>query len=421
MKKKHSIGRFIVIAVLCAVVAVLTIFSFNLPGTWKDSDFVGFARAINYGLEFRSGTVQEYSIQTTNKGNIDAGISANATRIKYLLEGEGYEINTYRNGDNIAIEFFEEYSPVDIQNMINVKPTFKIKTEQSDTAEAVVTVDDIESAYATTSGSTNLFVIVFTQTGATHFQQVIDSGTAYFYFGNSDPMSINVSNANSSSIAISVANADSAKNYASQIMASKYDFSYTLEDEKVFSMEDATRNSITLLVLTLCVFAVCVALLVCMFRKLGLVGSLVLFIGLLLQIVILQAVPEAIFTFTSLSMIGSILCLVLGAASIYLMFSKMHGEFKLGKILPASVKFGYNKIWKTILDIYVVLLVPAVITYFFGSFAVKQFAMSLIVGLAVYGIVTLVLTKFLAKWLTNIAYKKEDFGFKREAHVDELK
>ncbi|MBO7508459.1 MAG: hypothetical protein J6T39_02305 [Clostridia bacterium] len=422
MKKKHSIGKFIVIAVLCAVVAILTIFSFKLPGKSKDSDFVGFARAINYGIEYRGGTTQEYSIQTTSTGKLGAGISASATRIKYLLNNEGYNTNTYQNGDNIVIEFIEDYSPVDIENIINVSPSFSIKTSSEASAEEVVKAKEVDSAYWTTSGSNNLLVINFTEAGAENFATVISSGTAYFYFGDSSqPVSLDVSGASSTGLAITVANADIGKYYASQIEASKYDFSYSLLNTHTISKADATKNVVVLLTLTLCIFALCVALLTVFFKKLGLVGALILFVGLLLQIVLLQAVPETVFTFTSPAMLASLLCLVLGALSIYLIFDKMHKEYKLGKILPASIKFGYNKIWATILDVYVVLLVPAIITYFLGSYGIKQFAMALICGLAVYGVVTLVLTKFLSKWLTYISTKNIDYGFKREAHVDELK
>ena len=422
MKKKHSVGRFIVIAVLCIVVAILTIFSFKLPGTSKDYDFVGFARAINYGVEYRGGTTQEYSIQTTKNGNLSSGISASATRLKYLLNNEGYNTNTYQNGDNLVIEFIEDYSPVDIENIINVNPTFAIKTSSDESAEAVVVASDVADAYWTTSGSNNLLVINFTTTGAEHFASVISNGTAYFFFGDSSsPLSLDVSSANSSGLAITVANDDIGKYYASQIIASQYDFSYSLLNSKVISKADATKNVVVLLTLTLCIFVLCVAILILAFKKLGVVGSLILFAGLLLQIILLQAVPETVFTFTSPAMFASLLCLVLGALSIYLIFDKMHKEYKLGKILPASVKFGFNKIWATILDCYVVLLIPTIITYFLGSYGIKQFAMALICGLVVYGVITIVLTKFLSKWLTYITVKNKDYGFKREAHVDELK
>ena len=181
MKKKHSIGKYIVIAVLCAVVAILTIFSFKLPGASKDYDFVGFARAINYGVEYRGGTVQEYTVQTATSGNVSAGISASATRLKYLLDSEGYNTNTYRNGNNLVIEFIDDYSPQDIENIINVSPSFSIKTSSEETAEEVVTAKDVSKAYWTTSGSNNLLVINFTEEGAGHFATVISSGTAYFF------------------------------------------------------------------------------------------------------------------------------------------------------------------------------------------------------------------------------------------------
>ena len=99
----------------------------------------------------------------------------------------------------------------------------------------------------------------------------------------------------------------------------------------------------------------------------------------------------------------------------------MSKEYKMGKILTASVKFGYDKIWKLILFMFIVMLFPSIITFFFGSYLVKHFAMALICGLAVYALCTLLFTRFFTRWYTNISFKNKDYGFTREANVNELK
>ena len=424
MKKKNSIGKFVIIAVLCAIVTFFTVFSFSLSGASKDYDFVGFARAINLGIEYKGGTVKEYSVKNNSleNTNLNGAASSNATRIKYLLDGEGYETQTYQNGDNIVIEFIDDYSPVDIEDIINKKVTFGIKTTQSDTAEDVLTGKDVDNAYATVSGSQNVVYIIFTSEGATKFQNALSSGTAYVYIDSNYIYSISNDSVSTYAMTGFVSpSLDSAKSYASQIMSSRFDVSFEELSTKTFTKADANRNVITLISLVLGVFVLCSVLLIGLFKKLGLVGALILLIGLLLQVLILQAIPETVFTFTTGAMFASLLSLVLGALSLYLIFDSMHKEYKLGKILQASVKFGYNKIWVTILDIFVVILAPSIISYFMGVYFVKQFALALIAGLFIYGLVTIVLTKFFTKWLTYIAYKNKDYGFKREAHVNELK
>ena len=87
----------------------------------------------------------------------------------------------------------------------------------------------------------------------------------------------------------------------------------------------------------------------------------------------------------------------------------------------ASVKFGYSKIWAKLLDYSVILFAIALVTLFVSSYYAKQFAMALVVGLAIFAVVTLVLTKFFTIWFSNICYKNKDYGFKREAHINELK
>ena len=423
MKKRHSIGRFVVVAVITFVFLLLTVCSFKLPGTWKDNDFVGFARAINYGVDFRGGTLQEYAVKSgSSTTKIADGIGYNVTRINYLLQNEGYEVNVFKSGDNISIEFWDEYAPLDISEIINKEVTFSVKTKSStDDADIVVSADDVKNAEAIVSGSQTVLVIYFTDTGANPFQTVIDSGTAYFYINSTTAQSIDVSSASSSYIGITVGNLDLAKNYASQIMSAKYNLIYENISTTVVTKAEANKNTIVAICLTLGLFVLCSVLLCVLYKKLGLVGSFILLIGTLLEILILQAVPESVFVMTVPAFYASLLCMMLGALAIFLIFGSMHKEYKLGKILFASVKFGYNKVWLKILDLFVIMIAIAVIGLFVSSYYAMQFAMALMVGLAVFALVVLLLTKFFTIWLSNIAYKNIDYGFKREAHVNELK
>ena len=339
-----------------------------------------------------------------------------------MLDGEGYETNAYQNGGNLVIEFVDDYSPVDIEEIINKKITFGMKTSQSETAEDVITAKDIKNAYSALNGTQNVVYIIFTDEGATNFKNQLSSNTLYVYINSNYIYSI--SNDNVSTYAMTgftTPSLDSAKNYASQIMSSKYDFTFEEVNSTIYTKDVANKNVITLISLVVGVFVLCSIILIGLFKKLGLVGALTLFVGLLLQILLLQAIPETVFALTSTAMFASLLALVLGALSVYMFYDKMHKEYKMGKVLYASVKFGYNKMWATVLDLFVLLLAPSIVTYFVGTYMVKQFALAFICGLVVYGVVTIVLTKFFAKWMTYISVKNKDYGFTREAHVDELK
>ena len=421
-KKRHSIGRFVVVGVVALVVLLLTVCSFKLPGNWRDNDFMGFARAINYGIDFTGGTVQEYAIKSNEAGiNIGDGIGYNVTRINYLLQNEGYDVNVYKNGNNINVELLNEFSPLDIEQIINKKVTFSIKTSSEEDAEAVVTASDIQSAEGLVTGSQKVLLIYFTEAGAEHFQTVIDSGTAYFYINSKTAMSLSVSGSNKSYVGITVANLDVAKSYASQIMSAKYNLSFDNVGTTTITQADAQRNTIVAICLTVGVLLLSCIVLCAVFKKLGLVGSFILLIGTLLYILVLQAVPESAFVMTIPAFFASLTCIALSALMIFLILSAMHNEYKQGKILFASVKFGYNKIWLKVLDFFVVMLVVALVTLFAASYFASQFAMALLVGLVVLGFSVLLFTKFFTIWFSNITYKNKDYGFKREAHVNELK
>lgn len=422
-KKRHSIGRFVVVAVLTLVVLLLTVCSFRLPGTWQDNDYVGFARAINYGIDFKGGTLQEYSVKSNSSGvKANDGIGYNVERISYLLKNnENYKVNVFQNGDNISIEFWNEFEPLDISEIINKNVSFSIKKESGDTADVIVSANEIESAEGLVSGGQNVLLMYFTETGAEHFQTVIDSGTAYFYINSDTPQSVDVSKANNSYIGITIGSLETARYYASEIMSAKYNLSFDQISTKTVTAQEAQKNVIVAICLVLGLFALCAFALIFRFKKLGLVGSFILLIGTLLQILILQAVPESAFVMTVPAFFASLLCMMIGFLAIYMIFSKMNNEYKQGKILFASVKFGYNKVWLKIFDFLIILFAIALITLFVSSYYAKQFAMALIVGLAIFGVVVLVLGKFFTIWLSNISYKNKDYGFTREAHVNELK
>ena len=420
MKKKYTIAKFVIIAILCAIATFFTLCSFSVG----DSDFVGFARAVNLGIEFKGGTVKEYSVTNNNieSKDISAGIESNATRIKYLLDSNGYTTGTYKNGGNIVVEFYGDEDPVDVTSIISGEISFGIKTSQDATAENVLDANDVKDSYATVVREQNVVYIVFTDEGVTKFQNALASNTLYVYINSSYIYDITSENIQTYALTGFVApTLDSAKSYASTIMSSKYDFTFEEVSSTVYDAKTASKNTVLLISAVVGVFVLCSAILIGLFKKLGLVGALMLLISLLLQIIILTLIPETVFTLTSAALFAGLLSMVLGALSLYLFFDKMHREYKMGKVLYASVKFGYNKIWATILDMFVVLLATTVVTYFAGTYLVKQFAMSLIVGLIIYGTITVVLTKFFTKWLTYISVKNKDYGFKREAHVDELK
>lgn len=423
MKKKHAIAKFSLIAILCAIVLCLTIFSFALPGSQSDYDFVGFARAINLGIEYQGGTVYEYKVKNNQLGNVSSGIQANVTRINQLLKNNYYDSNVYVSGDNLVVELMDEFSPVSINEIVNTDAYFAVKSEQKDEAEAKIKPEHITEAYASQNGSNVVLMMTFNQEGQDALADMTSSGsgTMYFYFGETVRSMSYSESMNQSYLGITLGGTslDTAKYFASEINASKYDLSFDETRVVTYSKQDATRNCIVAVVLTVALFAICVAILCARFKKLGLIGSLILFMGLLAQIVLLQAVP--VFTLTGPSLFASLLCMIIGEIAIYQFFNNMNAEYKMGKILYASVKFGYRKTWVKILDMFLVMLIPSIITYFFASYLVQHFAMALICGLVVYGFMALVFTNFFSKWLTYIAFKNKDYGFKREANVNELK
>ena len=106
---------------------------------------------------------------------------------------------------------------------------------------------------------------------------------------------------------------------------------------------------------------------------------------------------------------------------VYYMLEKIKQEYAVGKKAHSSFKFGFQKNYKTQLEISISYLVACIIFYIFGSLAIKYFALASIIGIVVYGFSAILI----AKWFNNMCFdlyleKVENYGFTREAHINEL-
>ena len=103
------------------------------------------------------------------------------------------------------------------------------------------------------------------------------------------------------------------------------------------------------------------------------------------------------------------------------MLSTMAREYAEGKNLHSSIKFGYLKTYKLGIEVCCAIIVAALMFVIFGSQLIRYFALSIIVGTIIYGLISLLVSRWFINMYHNInPSRPKNYGFTREANVHEL-
>ena len=418
----------------------------RFPVSAADDYYVGFLRAIELGIDYKGGTTLIYEAKNNSSTSADfaEGTNAHASRIKYVLDSYSspFDSKVYAVADSsVAVEIYDEICDVDeITSIIatnSTKNKFKATISNEDNAQVYLTIDDIKSAEVVDNSSSSssypyLLQINFTTEGQQHFSEMWSASYAgnqalYFYIGEEDFIysgGISIKNAgetyNDSSVQLPLSTTkETAEQYAGRLMSTKYDFSFELVDKSVVTPEEANRNLILSCVIAGIIVLACFAILIVRFKMLGLANALALAIALLVHITMLQAVPGVILTATAF--VSTVVVFVVGFVMTYYLLSKIAEEYAVGKKARISIKYGYQKNYATLLEISISYLVASIIFYIFGSSPVKYFAFASIIGIVIYALGAL----FLSRWFNSLCFdlnleKANRYGFKRGEHINEL-
>ena len=443
MKKKRAKLNLAGIIFVCILLTVLAVVQFPV-GAGKN--YVGFLRAIELGIDYKGGTtlVLEAKNNTAEEVDFASGTKAHAERIQYVLESQPspFEAKVYAvAGSSIAVEIYDECDANEVLDIIKTTPAgnrFKGTISSEDGAQEYLNIDDIESVDVVDNTTSvyypYLLQLNFTKEGQERFSTMWSAAyagnkTLYFYIGNEAfiyssgiPLSAYGSEEtyNQSYLYIPLSTSkEGAEINAGRIMSSKYDFSFEQVSASVITEELASRNLLLSCIVAGVIIVACFAVLIIRFKMLGLINALALFIGLLLQITMLQAVPGMVLTATAF--VSSVIVFIVGFALTYYLLKRISNEYAVGKKAHISFKYGYQKNYTTLLEISIAYLVASILFYIFGSTPVRYFAYASIIGIVIYALCALVLTR----WFNNLCFdlyleKANKYGFKREANINEL-
>jgi len=139
------------------------------------------------------------------------------------------------------------------------------------------------------------------------------------------------------------------------------------------------------------------------YKKFGLIADFALMICML---IIIGALAGFKATLTLPGIAGMILTIGMAVDANILIFERIKEELKLGKTFRASIDAGFNKAFRTIFDANVTTLIAAVALLYFGTGAIRGFAVTLSIGILASMFTAIVVTKIILELLSVKANSK---------------
>lgn len=114
---------------------------------------------------------------------------------------------------------------------------------------------------------------------------------------------------------------------------------------------------------------------------------------------------------------GFILSIGMAVDFNIIIYERVKEEIRAGKSLRAGVESGFSRAFITVIDAHVTTLIAAITLYFFGTGAIKGFALTLGVGIIASLFTAITFTRLVLRWIVGINPKMNTswFGVGRDA------
>src|SRR3989338_9125021 len=137
-------------------------------------------------------------------------------------------------------------------------------------------------------------------------------------------------------------------------------------------------------------FVVIVIFMIVLYGRLGVIASFTLILYALFVLALFKLIP---ITLTLAGISGFILSIGMAVDANILIFERMKEEFHRGKHPQVAMELGFSRAWTSIRDSNVSSIITALILFYFGTGAVKGFALTLCIGVLVSMFSAITITK----------------------------
>ena len=424
MKAKNVIS-FLLVMVLILAIAYISAFDVKIGNIEVPSTF-DKEKGIKQGLDLVGGSiiVFEPDVKDLSKVTSDE-MGAAESIIRARLDAEGYsEATISRQGDTgIRVEIPNIDDPQEAVKMIGATA----KLEFLDADKNVIMdgskkyVSGAVSKYGQLSegGSNEYYVqLSFSKEGQKVFKEATEKAVAAtsenknyisIALDGEVQMSPSVKEVIDSDSCVITGGytAEAAESVANLISSGQLPFS--LKDAELRSVGPTLGSkalSTSLKAALIGVILVMIFMLL-VYRLPGLVAdiSLIAYISLVTLIMAGFFVTKFRVTLTLPGIAGVILSIGMAVDANVVIFERIKDELRAGKSVGAAVNAGFNRAVTAVIDSNVTTIIAAVVLYIFGTGTVKNFAVTLFIGIVIRMLTAVTLTKFLLKQIVGFGVK----------------
>ena len=364
------------------------------------------SKAISLGLDLRGGIYAVYQGDTTAE-DFDTQMDATVTIMINRLTAEGYtEATVTRQGaDRIRIEIPDVQDPNEILTIVGtpahltfVDPNGEIILEGDDVKEAA-------PAYDSQNGNAPIIAFQLNAEGAKAFAEATAKFVGQVISIKLDETTLTAPVVQSaitegSGIINGFADIQTAATIANLIMSGALPLNITLIESSAVSATlgvDALSTSLTAGIIGIILIML---FMIVMYRIPGVVADLALCIYMLIVFYALALVPGVQLTLPGIA--GILLGIGMAVDGNVIIFERFREEFKAGRSIDAAAQRGYKNALSSIIDSNVTTIIAAVVLVRFGTGSVKGFAITLLIGVIVSMISSILITRFLLNRATKL-------------------
>lgn len=363
-------------------------------------------RAISLGLDLRGGIYAVYQGDTSAE-DFDTQMDATVTIMINRLTAEGYtEATVTRQGaDRIRIEIPDVQDPNEILTIVGTPAHL---TFVDPNGEIILEGDDVKQAspaYDSQNGNAPIIAFELNDEGAKAFAEATAKYIGQVITIKLDETTLTAPVVQSaitegSGIINGFSDIQTAATIANLIMSGALPLNITLIESSAVSATlgvDALSTSLTAGIIGIILIML---FMIVMYRIPGVVADLALCIYMLIVFYALALVPGVQLTLPGIA--GILLGIGMAVDGNVIIFERFREEFKAGRSIDAAAQRGYKNALSSIIDSNVTTIIAAVVLVRFGTGSVKGFAITLLIGVIVSMISSLLITRFLLNRATRL-------------------
>jgi len=426
MKKKRAIRNYVLVSLFIVVVLALCFISFPVPYT--NYNFMGIAN-LHLGLELGGGVKNTYDIEVSDwyDGSEKEAYVDAVNRVQKLLDKYYADAKVYLSGES---QITLEVPDTSISENFLVG-FIEMKSQEGESAEAMVTGQDISKVEYMVDGTNHGVYIEFTEEGKDKFRELTkvvsesDNQTMYIYMDKDYENAFSQTSVTQENTygytfitGSSIVDKKSGQMYADKIFSSTIGVNMTSDvDDIEIGGIFGNHTRLVITIVTIAIVVACIVMAIVLFRALGITSSLSVLFGLMVS-TLFSAMFDLQITFAG--WFGFLAGFILNWTLHIYYLNVIKQEYAMGKKFTISFTSGYRKALFNILDILLITSGTLALMLIVPSNLINAFSYNMLMTIPGTAFTAMLLNKVLAVNYTAFNSKNnKKLNFTREVEIDE--